>query len=83
MILWICTRNGRSQRDRFEFLKKAARIDGIYVPCFYEVEYNEDGTVKAHKVKEEYKDYAKEKVVKRVVRILKVHIFLANWWFHM
>ena len=58
----------KSKGNRFEFLKKAARIDGIYVPCFYEVEYNEDGTVKAHKVKEEYKDYAKEKVVKRVVK---------------
>ncbi len=58
----------KSKGDRIDFLKMAARIDGIYVPCFYEVEYNEDGTVKTHKVKEEYKDYAKEKVVKRVVK---------------
>lgn len=31
---------------RDEFLKAAAKIEGIYVPKFYEVEYNEDGTIK-------------------------------------
>lgn len=29
-----------------EFLKKACEIDGVYVPSFYAVHYNEDGTVK-------------------------------------
>lgn len=33
---------------REEFLKKAAQIEGVYVPKFYEVEYNEDGTVKSY-----------------------------------
>ncbi|MBR2619492.1 MAG: TIGR03960 family B12-binding radical SAM protein [Firmicutes bacterium] len=31
-----------------EFLKKISAYDGVYVPSFYEVEYNEDGTVKAY-----------------------------------
>lgn len=30
-----------------EFLKRAARIEGIYVPSLYDVSYNEDGTVRA------------------------------------
>lgn len=30
-----------------DFLKEAAKIEGIYVPSLYEVEYNEDGTVKS------------------------------------
>jgi len=30
-----------------EFLEAAARIKGVYVPSFYEVEYNEDNTVKS------------------------------------
>ncbi len=30
-----------------EFLKKAARIEGVYVPSLYDVGYNEDGTVKS------------------------------------
>ena len=33
--------------SKWEFLHKAAReIEGIYVPSFYKVAYNEDGTVK-------------------------------------
>ncbi len=30
---------------RVEFLRRAAKIPGMYVPRFYEVEYNEDGTI--------------------------------------
>lgn len=33
---------GGSRRD---FLRKAAQIPGIYVPCLYQVTYKEDGTV--------------------------------------
>lgn len=32
--------------SRLEFLKKASMIPGIYVPLFYDVVYNEDGTIK-------------------------------------
>ena len=32
---------------RKEFLERIAKIDGVYVPSFYDVEYNEDGTVKS------------------------------------
>ena len=42
-------KNGGSRRD---FLEKAAQIEGIYVPAFYDVEYNEDGTLKPN---QEYK----------------------------
>jgi radical SAM family uncharacterized protein len=31
------------QKERF--LREAARIEGVYVPSFYEVSYNDDGTV--------------------------------------
>ena len=30
-----------------QFLREAAKIEGIYVPSFYDVDYNEDGTVKS------------------------------------
>ena len=33
--------------SKSEFLKKAAKIQGVYVPAFYDVEYNADGTVKS------------------------------------
>ena len=32
---------------RAEFLKEAAKIEGVYVPSLYEVEYMEDGKIKA------------------------------------
>ena len=31
---------------RVEFLRRAARLPGLYVPMFYEVGYHEDGTIK-------------------------------------
>ncbi|HIS31201.1 MAG TPA: TIGR03960 family B12-binding radical SAM protein [Candidatus Limivivens intestinipullorum] len=37
-----CKRKGVG---RFEFLRRCARIPGIYVPSLYEVEYKEDGTI--------------------------------------
>ncbi len=33
--------------SRREFLEAAAGIEGIYVPCLYKDEYNEDGTLKS------------------------------------
>lgn len=39
--------------DREEFLRRAARLPGMYVPRFYEVSYQEDGTVKAFTPTEE------------------------------
>ncbi len=32
---------------REEFLKMVSKIDGIYVPSFYDIDYNDDGTVKS------------------------------------
>lgn len=51
---------GWSKQD---FLKKAAGIGGVYVPGFYDVSYNEDGTVAAINVK----NGAPEKITKRIV----------------
>ena len=39
--------NKKNGGTRLDFLKKACRIPGIYVPQFYEVTYHEDGTVAA------------------------------------
>ena len=50
--------------SRKEFLEAAAEIPGIYVPSFYDVTYNEDGTIKAMKPNN---PHAPEKVVKQLV----------------
>lgn len=48
---------------RLEFLREAAQIQGVYVPEFYNVEYNEDGTIKGI----ENFETAPERVQKRIV----------------
>ncbi len=37
-------KNGGSKED---FLKAASKIEGVYVPCLYDVSYNADGTIAA------------------------------------
>lgn len=37
--------------DRKEFLRKASKIKGIYVPSLYDVTYNDDNTIKSFKPK--------------------------------
>ncbi|WFR60080.1 TIGR03960 family B12-binding radical SAM protein [Anaerocolumna sp. AGMB13025] len=48
---------------RREFLEKIAEIEGIYVPSFYEAEYNEDNTLKSFTKNNEH---AKDKIKKQV-----------------
>ena len=40
-----CKKEGKS---KLEFLEKAAQVEGVYVPAFYDVSYNPDGTVKEY-----------------------------------
>lgn len=53
--------NGGSKKD---FLEMAAEIPGMYVPAFYDVEYNEDGTIKSMMPNN---PHAPEKVRKEIV----------------
>ncbi len=50
--------------NRLEFLRKAAQIEGVYVPRFYNFEYKEDGTIEKMTVSEN----APEKVIKRIIK---------------
>lgn len=40
----LCKREGKSRR---EYLEMVAQIEGMYVPAFYDVIYNDDGTIKS------------------------------------
>ncbi len=44
-------RNGGTRQD---YLEKAAQIEGIYVPAFYDVTYKEDGTIASFVPNNEY-----------------------------
>ncbi|WP_313128690.1 TIGR03960 family B12-binding radical SAM protein [Anaerocolumna sp.] len=46
-ILDVYKENKLKGGTRRDFLEKAAEIDGVYVPAFYDVEYNEDATIKS------------------------------------
>lgn len=41
--------NQRQGGTRLTFLEQAAKIPGIYVPAFYEITYQEDGTIQSRK----------------------------------
>jgi len=45
MILDIYKKHKSNAGTKTEFLEKIANIDGIYIPRFYDVKYNEDGTL--------------------------------------
>lgn len=57
----------KSGQPRAEFLKAVSQIPGIYVPSFYDVSYNDDGTVRAI---EPLYDFVPKTVKKRVVEDL-------------
>lgn len=54
-----------SGKTRKEFLEEIAKIEGIYVPSFYDVTYNDDNTVK--EIKKNNKN-AQDKPVKRIIK---------------
>lgn len=53
--------------SRSELLRRLAKIEGVYVPSLYKVEYNSDGTIKSFYPKEEG---VPKKVKKRVTKDL-------------
>lgn len=56
--------NRRQGGTRLSFLERAAEIPGIYVPAFYRITYNADGTIKK---RERMNSYAKETIRKEIV----------------
>ncbi len=62
-IIDLLIKHKEKGSTRLEFLHEAAQIQGVYVPEFYNVDYNEDGTIKSI----ENTENAPEKVTKRIV----------------
>ena len=57
---------------RNAFLREAAKIEGVYIPSFYEVSYNGDGTVKEYSPK--YSDIPR-KIKKRIIADLDKAVY--------
>lgn len=50
-----------------EFLELVSKVEGVYIPSFYEVQYNEDNTIKAvSPKKEEYPVKIKKRIIKEL-----------------
>jgi radical SAM family uncharacterized protein len=52
-------------KGKTEFLRRVCHIQGVYVPSLYDVEYNEDGTIKRFYPKE---IGIPEKITKRIIK---------------
>ena len=62
-VFALYDRMKRQGADKQTFLKEVVKIEGVYVPSFYDVSYHEDGTVAAVTPKHG----APEKVRKRII----------------
>ncbi len=65
-----------SKKSRQEFLEQVAEIEGVYVPSFYEVTYNEDGTIQSYT---KNNSYAKEVITKRIIQDLDKLTYPEKW----
>ena len=53
--------------SKMEFLREAVKLQGVYVPSFYDVKYNEDGTVKEYiKLIEDAPDRVKRTILPEI-----------------
>ncbi len=62
----------KSGAQRIEFLKALLKVEGVYVPMFYDVSYNVDGTIKAF---EPNLPEAPRSITKRIVKDLDKAFF--------
>ena len=73
-VLELYRRAKAADWEKEQFLLEAAKLEGIYVPSFYEPEYREDGTIKSITIKND----APQVVRKRIVQDLDKAYFPIN-----
>lgn len=55
----------KERKDRNDFLEKVSQIEGVYVPKFYDVTYNDDGTIRSFSpIDEKYPKVIKKRIMK-------------------
>ena len=69
-----CT-NKKNGGSRWDYLAKAAEVEGIYVPAFYDVTYKEDGTIDSFVPNH---PNAKEKIKKQLVMDMSEAVYPEN-----
>lgn len=63
-LLELLAEAKRQGWDKKHFLRQAAKIDGVYVPSLYSVEYNEDGTIASFTPEEGIPDKTRRRIVR-------------------
>ena len=74
-LLDIYKENKKSGGSRWDYLAKAAEVEGIYVPAFYDVAYKEDGTIESFTPNH---PNAKEKIQKQLVMDMSEAVYPEN-----
>ncbi len=62
-VIDLYKRHKKKGYDKQEFLKDAAKIQGVYVPSLYEVEYFEDGKIKSVTPKDDVPKTVKKRII--------------------
>lgn len=55
--------------SRLDFLRKAAQIEGVYVPQFYEFSYKADGTIEKMTVSEDAPEIVRKRIIKDIDKV--------------
>lgn len=71
-----CKKNGT---DKQTFLKMASQIEGVYVPSLYEVQYNDDNTVKAVIPKNNAPKTIKKRIIKDLDNVFYPENFIVPY----
>ena len=74
-LLDIYKENIKNGGSRWDYLAKAAEVEGIYVPAFYDVTYKEDGTIDSFVPNH---PNAKEKIKKQLVMDMSEAVYPEN-----
>ncbi len=63
-VIDLYKKHKKSGSSKQEFLKEAAKIEGVYVPSLYDISYNEDGTVNGIIAKDNEPKVIKKRIIK-------------------
>lgn len=62
-LIDLLIKHKEKESDKLTFLREAAKIEGVYVPAFYDVSYHADGTIEAVAPKETAPATVKKRII--------------------
>ncbi len=65
--------------SKYEFLTEAAKIEGVYIPAFYDIEYNTDNTIKSIIPKNGAPATVKKRIIKNLDEVFYPDTFVVPY----